>query len=368
MHCPGSPVRIGGIIRIVSGLYTDTLADVHGCDSLVIDTLRDYPLYRTSGNHFNICHGSGITIHGHYHTTAGVYIDTLLSSYRCDSLVFDTLSILPIPVVPGLGYISCPGQAIIMHGSLHGAIGIYQDTLSIAGTCDTIFVDTLHNYPTYIISGINYHICPGDSLNWNGQIYHSAQLLYDSLSSSFGCDSIVIDSLNINPIPTANAGADQQIIDGESASLHGTGGPPFMWSNGVNESTNVVSPRTDTFYILTVVNDSGCSATDTVFVHVLPKSGRIQVPDAFTPNGDGLNERFTVFGQGIKSYEISIFNRWGELIYYSKDLSELNNTNKGWDGTFMGAAQQSDTFIFMIKAMGEDSKLIIEQGSLTLIR
>jgi gliding motility-associated-like protein len=353
---------------MLAGLYYDTLADIHTCDSVIVDTLRDYPVYRTSGMHFYACHGMGLNIHGHYRSSSGIYADTLFSSYRCDSLLFDTLSILPISIVPGYTVFTCPGHAVNMHGSMHTHAGEYLDTQIIAGSCDTIFRDSLINYPIYLISGINYHICPGDSIAWNGNYYSSAQLLYDSLLSFNGCDSIIVDSLKWNPLPEANAGADQLIFTGEITTLHGAGGPPFFWSNGVMDSANEVSPLADTFYVLSVINDSGCISRDTVFVRVKAKAAIVKVPDAFTPNADGLNDRFTVFAQGIKTYEISIFNRWGELIYFSNDLSELNNTGRGWDGNFLGTPQQSNTFIFLIKATGEDNKLIQEQGTLSLIR
>jgi len=367
-HCPGTTVLLGGVSRMLAGLYYDTLADIHTCDSVIVDTLRDYPVYRTSGMHFYACHGMGLNIHGHYRSSSGIYADTLFSSYRCDSLLFDTLSILPIPIVPGYTVFTCPGHAVNMHGSMHTHAGEYLDTQIIAGSCDTIFRDSLINYPIYLISGINYHICPGDSIAWNGNYYSSAQLLYDSLLSFNGCDSIIVDSLKWNQLPEANAGADQQIFTGEITTLHGAGGPPFFWSNGVMDSANEVSPLADTFYVLSVINDSGCISRDTVFIRVKAKVAIVKVPDAFTPNADGLNDRFTVFAQGIKTYEISIFNRWGELIYFSNDLSELNNTGRGWDGNFLGTPQQSNTFIFLIKATGEDNKLIQEQGTLSLIR
>jgi gliding motility-associated-like protein len=367
-HCSGVPISIGGIMRNAAGIYFDTLQDWHGCDSVIADTLREWSNYRTSGGSYSICHGESIFLHGHSYNRAGIYIDSLSSIYGCDSLVYDSLYVLPIPMLPGMHLSICPGASILLHGHLLSSAGIFMDTLSAIGRCDSIFVDTISLLPNSISSGKHYHICPGDSLNINGQFYNTAQLIHDTLMNAYGCDSILIDTLTLLASPMADAGPDAFISSGESVRITGHGGPPFVWSTGLHDSLLLVSPLSDTFYILTVFNDSNCSSTDTVHVHVSPKDAHLQAPDAFTPNGDGINDRFTVFGQGIATYDISIFNRWGELIYHSSDPGELNNTAKGWDGTFMQQEQLIGTYIFAIHYSSSDAKKFFVQGSLSLIR
>jgi hypothetical protein len=255
-----------------------------------------------------------------------------------------------------------------MHGVQRFIAGIYPDTVRLSGACDTIYLDTLGILPAYNISGNKHAFCPGDSIFIYGYYHHLPGLVYDSLSSIYGCDSTIIDTLIYAPQPSASAGSDITINEGESALLQGHGGPPFLWNNGATDSSISVSPLSDTLYILEVKNDSNCSDRDTVIVHVLPKESKLQTPDAFTPNGDGINDRFTVFGQGIATYDISIFNRWGELIYHSSDPGELNNTAKGWDGTFMQQEQVIGTYIYAIHYSSSDAKKFFVQGSVSLIR
>lgn len=85
------------------------------------------------------------------------------------------------------------------------------------------------------------------------------------------------------------------------------------------------------------------------------------VPNAFTPNGDGINETFNPKGQSITTFNMKIFNRWGEMLY------ETNDMLKGWDGTYNGEMSQQDVYIYKIKARGEIAGLIEQDGTVTLI-
>lgn len=87
----------------------------------------------------------------------------------------------------------------------------------------------------------------------------------------------------------------------------------------------------------------------------------IYVPNAFTPNGDGINETFAPKGEGIQTFKMLIYNRWGELLYTSESLSD------GWDGTYNGTLSQQDVYIYKITARGTNYGLIEQEGTVTLI-
>lgn len=87
----------------------------------------------------------------------------------------------------------------------------------------------------------------------------------------------------------------------------------------------------------------------------------LYVPNAFTPNGDGINETFNAQGQSITSFNMKIFNRWGEMIFETDDLQ------RGWDGTYKGVMSQQDVYIYKIKARGEIAGLVEQEGTVTLI-
>jgi gliding motility-associated-like protein len=92
------------------------------------------------------------------------------------------------------------------------------------------------------------------------------------------------------------------------------------------------------------------------------KSPNLFHPTAFTPNGDALNDIFNVYGQYIEDFEMSIFNRWGELMYTTTDL-EL-----GWDGTFKGTAMPEGTYTFVARIKDFAGRSFERSGSIVLLK
>ena len=92
------------------------------------------------------------------------------------------------------------------------------------------------------------------------------------------------------------------------------------------------------------------------------------MPNTFTPNGDGLNDR--LFPQRkssslIKSFRI--FNRWGELLFEAKDM-QPNNPLAGWDGTYQGKAMIPDVYVYVIDALCDTGQPLQIKGDITLVR
>ena len=115
-------------------------------------------------------------------------------------------------------------------------------------------------------------------------------------------------------------------------------------------------------YSIELKTISGCLTVDTQIVKI-NKSITIFVPNAFTPNKDGLNDFLKPFMIGIKELNyFKIFNRWGELIYETPD------PKKGWDGRYKGNPVQSETLVWMLEALGADNKIYKAKGSTVLIR
>jgi len=150
--------------------------------------------------------------------------------------------------------------------------------------------------------------------------------------SDEGCiasDSVLVSVSTLNP-QNVDASANPSIIaPGENAQLNATPlGYSYSWSPSStltnSETANpLASPEVTTIYTVTIV-DSQCSVTDTVEVRVInlvcgPPS--IFVPNTFTPNADGKNEKLYVRGVNLSKVHFSIYNRWGQLVFetYSKN-------------------------------------------------
>jgi gliding motility-associated-like protein len=143
-----------------------------------------------------------------------------------------------------------------------------------------------------------------------------------------------------------------QIIIGESVTLEPPTEPgytylwsPELWISCTDCQNPVVQPLQDTVYILTMTDSLDCFHVQSRYVvDVLPVS-TVDVPDIFTPNGDGINDVVYVKGWGIEDLiSFQIFNRWGELVFETSDASI------GWDGTYKGKIQSADTYAYVVKA------------------
>ncbi|MBO9681086.1 MAG: PKD domain-containing protein [Flavisolibacter sp.] len=107
---------------------------------------------------------------------------------------------------------------------------------------------------------------------------------------------------------------------------------------------------------------SGCTTTDSVLVRLFKKED-VFIPSAFTPDGDGHNDYLKVImvqARQLKNFRV--YNRWGNLVF------QTNDPSIGWDGTWRGEKQRSETYLWYCEAVGNDGSIIKKSGSVTLIR
>nr|MBP6730809.1 gliding motility-associated C-terminal domain-containing protein [Chitinophagales bacterium] len=115
-------------------------------------------------------------------------------------------------------------------------------------------------------------------------------------------------------------------------------------------------------YTLTVTYNGNCKAVASTKVEVTGNNVAPFVPNAFTPNGDGMNDVFMVFGEGISKVNMQIFNRWGEKVF------ESASQTSGWDGTYKGQLQNTGVFVYQITAVYLDGRTVDTNGTITLLR
>ncbi len=226
-------------------------------------------------------------------------------------------------------------------------------------------------------SGVNYLWSTGET---TAEITVQPEVTTNYLIRVFdenGCGSSDDVNIIVNPLPSVFAGVDDTLLcRGESLQLLATGADSYTWSPATGLSqTDISNPTTlpaeNIVYLLQGVDTvTGCINYDTLRLTVESCELIIKVPQAFTPNGDGINDRFTVFGDNIDFYEIRIFNRWGEQVYYSNNPDEISqgDLNKGWDGTHRGSQQDTGVYTYFIKAGKGNEKPAERKGNVTLIR
>ncbi|HCY89890.1 MAG TPA: hypothetical protein DHV17_06490 [Chitinophagaceae bacterium] len=185
------------------------------------------------------------------------------------------------------------------------------------------------------------------------------------------CFDTVYVNLLVQPPVSAGIRADSIAIRQAVFSLQAIGNgsyewtwsPPTAWVSNA-QSANPQVRLTDSLYIfrLEVTDDKGCKGYDSIWIKVF-NGPAYYIPNAFTPNGDGLNDRFAAFPVGIRRTDFfRVFNRYGQMVYTSADPTQ------GWDGSFKGKPQDNGTFTWIIKGEAINGRLIQMQGTVVLIR
>jgi gliding motility-associated-like protein len=149
----------------------------------------------------------------------------------------------------------------------------------------------------------------------------------------------------------------------------GFGATAYDWNFGDFANSVLQNPshryNKDTSYHIILIVNSGtpdyCLDTTDKWLDVKPDFS-IFIPDAFTPNGDGLNDRFKVIANFIQDYHILIFNRWGQLLFESHDI------NDSWNGKYDGNEAPGAVYTYIIEVKGANNKKVKRLGRITLVR
>ena len=123
--------------------------------------------------------------------------------------------------------------------------------------------------------------------------------------------------------------------------------------------TNAFTTRTDT---VTAFNTSGISTTIITFTYQELPGDILYCPNAFTPNGDGINDVWKVRSETVSSIEIHIYDQWGELLFTS------TNIENGWDGTYKGTKEPVGVYVYYVDAVMNDGQNIKRKGTVTLLK
>ena len=198
--CDGDSIQIFGQYQNVQGLYHDTLSNVNGCDSILVQELKLNQLYWETLSSMNICSGDSLLIFGMYQKVAGIYYDTLQSVYGCDSVISKELVVDSVINTSDTLNI-CDGDSVLIFGEYKTTAGVYRDTSASSSGCDSIHSISVNVLP--IAAGNDaISICEGDSAFIGGMYYKQAGTFYDTLTAFNSCDSIVAVLLSINPLDT----------------------------------------------------------------------------------------------------------------------------------------------------------------------
>lgn len=243
-----------------------------------------------------------------------------------------------------------------------------KDTCVCLGSIMTLSINDTSSVPHYYVWSPLTGII-GGTTGFNISASPYSNITYTVIVSDGQCyaDTGKIQ-LCVNPIPSIDAGPNQQMLLGESVQLSGVGTGQFTWSPDTSLSCATcqktqASPMQTTQYTASVIDSNGCTNKDSMMVYVVCSDQVIYIPNAFSPDGDEVNPEFKIYGTGIKELVfLRIYNRWGEKVFETEDLS------KGWDGTHRGKLQEPGVYVYYMEAVCTTGQTIAKQGNISLIR
>jgi gliding motility-associated-like protein len=238
--------------------------------------------------------------------------------------------------------------------------------------------------------------CPGDTLlldatvpggifsySWNtGSLEPILEIteagIYEATATN-DCETLLISFTvdALSPDINLDLGPDRVISLGDQIFLNPNISPAgnfsFSWSETMGQSINCfdcpnqsLTPTANTTYTLIVTDENGCTYMDSVNV-IIDKSYDIYAPNAFSPNNDGINDLFVLYGKaGAIIENLQIFNRWGGVVFEVTD-SPVNDTTYGWDGKTNGEVVQSGVYVWKAEVRFMDGVVRLLSGSVTVV-
>jgi gliding motility-associated-like protein len=356
-----------------AGSYNDTLTDANGCQYI------DAGIAVTQPTHIGILVDSVTLVSCIGYSNGAIYLS-------------DTGG------TPGYTYAWTPaGNTNPLTGL---ATGSYTVTVTDAHHCtDTMTIAVGLNSPMVLNANKSNVLCPplqngSVTLSITGgspayQYIWSNGAMTSSISGlAVGIDSVTVtdsrgcmidtgfvisndSSFKITAVPDTTA----TINEGDNIQLgltiqagSGDNYASITWSPNsglscANCQDPIATPLVTTQYTIQATSDSGCSATAQVLIIVVPQH-QLYIPNAFTPNNDGINDYWEAFGnKKVWVYlNVEVFDRWGEKVFESNDL------NYQWDGKYRGNLMEPGEYVYIFKVTFLDGYTVSNKGSITLIR
>jgi gliding motility-associated-like protein len=399
--CEGNTYQFGSFTYNATGIYTDVLQSISGCDSAdVLLDLTVLPSINTQLNYF-LCDGSSIVLpDGTMTTQAGVFPFFYTTNNGCDSTV--TVEVILSNSYNGTEFKKiCQGETLTFpDGQLIFTAGIYDFLGTTVQGCDSnltitlAVLDTFFEQKTAIVCESSLFLMPDGTF-----ASQSGSFIY-RYKNSEGCDSTlqidltVLDSVLVNKNTTICANEVYVLPDGNLATESGLFAYNYTRINGCDSTfvldLKILLVRDTSLEALvsqgipyqlpdgTTIRDSnlvkdyvlkttqGCDSI--VHLKLRYVFYNVFIPNAFSPNEDGINDFFTIFADpDVKIiHQLNIYDRWGELIFINKNFAP-NEASLGWNGQFRNRKSASGVYTYWAEIEFLDGKKRLYKGDFVLI-
>ncbi len=387
-----------------STILKDTVKSFQGCDSIYnIINININPITTTTNTQtFSSC--KDIVYNAITYSSSTVLKDTVKSFQGCDS-IYNVVNININPIITTTKNINILGcDSVIYKGITYKSNFVLNDTIKSVQGCDSVY--NIVDISTFTIQKPTAIIIQPTCINPTGTIIitspkNSAPLsflysiggafqsdtTFNGLASGLylvtakeatvlGCISTPL-SLTVNAIPSApsatinyngnpffNQGTAPVTVSTTATITSGTytATPSGLSINSSTGTIDLTNSTVNTYTITYTFNSGACSNTATTNVTINQLKTDIYIPNSFTPNGDGKNDVLYVYGNTIKSVNLSVYNQWGERIFNS------NSQSKGWDGLGFGKMQPVGVYIYVAQIVLLDGTVLNRKGTVNLIR
>jgi len=331
--------------------YTVTGTSTAGCTgtATVSVTVNPLPTVSASASPAAICSGASSVL-----TASGASTYSWSGGLGTGASKTVTPSATTTYTVTGTSTAGCTGTATVTVTVNPLPTINYTTTQSHCGQSDgNIITNVTSGIPPYVYQWSN----GTNSANLNNISAGNYNL---TVTDANGCNNTINITLTEAPMPQANFAPKPQITTIEDPIIYfenySTGASFYEWDFGDGNISTEYSPTYsytnpgEYHVILSVADEYGC--IDTVGANIIIKEGAntFYIPNAFTPNGNDLNELFNIKGTNINpnTFEMRIYDRWGKQLFYTIDI------NQGWDGTYKGEPVPQGIYTYIIKF--EDSQ------------
>lgn len=259
--CSGEIYTVGATDYDETGIYVDTIVSSFGCDSIVVLKL-DVTEHITEQISASICEGDVFSVGNSIYSLSGTYVDTLSGFSGCDSIVTLQLEVLNQSSEFVEAEI-CEGEGYQFGNSIYTASGTYSDTLKNVNGCDsTILLELTVQENSFF--EITTTICEGENIVVGNVAYDSTGIYLDTISNISGCDSFLLLDLKVIPEMYINdtlIQADNGTGNGSIEVILEGGMPPYAyaWSNG--KTGNIITDLIAANYSVTIEDAGGCIQT-----------------------------------------------------------------------------------------------------------
>lgn len=165
-----------------------------------------------------------------------------------------------------------------------------------------------------------------------------------TITDEYGCSTTLSTFVDVFESPILTVSPEVYAVQGDTIPIWAEGEGTIVWSPPlyiycIECSETFVYPPMESIYTATLTDANGCKTSDDVPIYFDPL---IYVPNAFTPNGDAMNNTFQAVTNNVNTFEMLIFNRWGEIVYSTSSIDHQ------WDGTYNGYRVPDDVYVWQI--------------------